>query len=460
MDVPGESHCDSALHSSPSPMSSLERDADSFQFRVVIPNTGKLPPNPLLVAAPLQRRTLERALAPPSVTATTDTEVSHVPSSEKALRNRLLVFDQRSFLTGSAVADLQAAYIINTVRHNELRKQAVEAYLTQQRIQPLFRLDNVSNAILLESSLHTQWDLYGTFCFVPAENDLLAMLESLKNSNEMWKQDAQDAVRPLDVSKEPFCSPKWDVIVLHPYAMLPEGMPLAITQDRPFFDERSGSIPPFSHLNWTWWITAGDTLRSVPEGTFFEPFAARNLRSDFRAPPIASLAMVMNAHSKLQTFLRDFAEVASTRVIHVAQLISELVTEIFFVPGAYDDVGPKMYSLLLAQKAQSHRSMISGDHLQPMQPVASGADFSWVSRSTSREKEDPDAAVPPSDDEEVNEAPETPESDGLTDSEFRIVSAQANNPHLDAKRRADAAMMMLFGTPRFVDPYVHRAPKV
>jgi hypothetical protein len=44
------------------------------------------------------------------------------------------------------------------------------------------------------------------------------------------------------------------------------------------------------------------------------------------------------------------------------------------------------------------------------------------------------------------EAPEIPDTDGLTDSEFRLVASKANDPYLNAKERADAAMMMLFGT--------------
>ncbi|KAJ3517704.1 hypothetical protein NLJ89_g327 [Agrocybe chaxingu] len=438
-------------------MSSLAPDAHSSQLRVVIPDIRRLPPNPHIVAGPVislpQQGAWERALAAPSVSGTTDSEISHIPRHEKALRNRLLAYDQRSFLTGSAAADLEAAHIISAVRHNDLRKLAVETYLTQQRIQPLFRFDNAANAILLESSLHTQWDIYGTFCFIPAENDLVAMLESLKRSNEMWRQDAPDAV-----SKEPFYSPKWDIIVLHPHAMFPEGMPLAIAQDRTFFNGRNGGIPVSSHLSWTWWIAAGDTLRSAT-GTSFEPFVARDLRSEFGVPPISSLAMVINAHSKLQRFLQDFASSASTRVLRFAQLISDLVTEIFFVPAAYDDVAPKMYNLLLAQRAQHTQRTVRSNGAQVMQPIThfSGAGLGQVHDSGGIEKSD--LAAPPSGDEELGvEAPEFPDEDGLTDSEFQIVSAQASNPKLDAKQRADAAMMMLFGTRRFADPYVHGSP--
>ena len=53
----------------------------------------------------------------------------------------------------------------------------------------------------MEASLHTQWDLYGTFCFVPAEDDAIAMLAALRESNKIWKQTSylSNPERPLDV---------------------------------------------------------------------------------------------------------------------------------------------------------------------------------------------------------------------------------------------------------------------
>jgi hypothetical protein len=58
----------------------------------------------------------------------------------------------------------------------------------------------------VEASLHVQWVLYGTFCFVPAEKDANAMLHELHDSNAIWQQNQdtlaalhQDAIRPLDV---------------------------------------------------------------------------------------------------------------------------------------------------------------------------------------------------------------------------------------------------------------------
>jgi len=51
-------------------------------------------------------------------------------------------------------------------------------------------------------------------------------------------------------------------------------------------------------------------------------------------------------------------------------------------------------------------------------------------------------------DEDAVEPPETPDADGLTASEFRLVAARAKDPLLDPKQRAVAAMTMIFGTRR------------
>lgn len=58
------------------------------------------------------------------------------------------------------------------------------------------------------------------------------------------------------------------------------------------------------------------------------------------------------------------------------------------------------------------------------------------------------SSEPPSEDLDAVEAPETPDADGLTASEFRLVAARAKDPLLDPKQRAVAAMTMIFGTRR------------
>jgi hypothetical protein len=56
----------------------------------------------------------------------------------------------------------------------------------------------------VEASLHVQWDNYGTFCFVPTEDDCNAMLHELRTINASWQQvhiarNDQNTIRDLDV---------------------------------------------------------------------------------------------------------------------------------------------------------------------------------------------------------------------------------------------------------------------
>jgi hypothetical protein len=104
-------------------MSFLEFDGETRQYHVKLPPVRKLPPNPLIGPA---EDAWARALALPSET---DSELPPESRSDKTIRQLLLASDQRSFLTGSAVADLRAARLINTVRNNATRKMDVVSCL-------------------------------------------------------------------------------------------------------------------------------------------------------------------------------------------------------------------------------------------------------------------------------------------------------------------------------------------
>ena len=60
----------------------------------------------------------------------------------------------------------------------------------------------------VEASYHVQWDLYGTFCIVPAVDDARAMLTALRISNQQWivNEIVDRPARPLDVRLLPQAS--------------------------------------------------------------------------------------------------------------------------------------------------------------------------------------------------------------------------------------------------------------
>ena len=75
----------------------------------IAPAARRLPPNPIF----LERTPGPNTLAPSNRSTLSSVEPHWV---DKGFRNNLLVKDRRSFLTGSAHADLQGCHFINTIR--------------------------------------------------------------------------------------------------------------------------------------------------------------------------------------------------------------------------------------------------------------------------------------------------------------------------------------------------------
>jgi hypothetical protein len=146
--------------------------------------------------------------------------------------------------------------------------------------------------------------------------------------------------------------------------------------------------------------------------------------------------MIVNAHSKLQQYMENYGSDASARVQEFAQLMDELVVEIFFVPPSIRNVKKKntVFSQPdLACNIPSRRLRGARFHSEPNLAQ----------------------------DETIPEYPESPGEDGLTDSEFSIVADKAQDGQLDARERANAAMMMLFGTRRSRNQsYILRLPLI
>ncbi|KIM37120.1 hypothetical protein M413DRAFT_278282 [Hebeloma cylindrosporum] len=340
---------------------------------------------------------------------------------------------------------MQAAHIINTVRKDDQRKWAVEELLTQQRLQAssYFELDSIINCILLEASYHVQWDVYGTFCIVPAEDDAQAMLAALKTSNQKWivNEALPRPFRPLNVSLAPFYQPKWDVVVLHPQGFLPDGETLPFAEGRYFHTPTSP--PPQNTVTWTYWIPLGDQLVSASNPNIpFPPFTPQDARSRTQTtlPPISSLAMVVNAHAKLQSFMTRHSAEATPRIRMFAKLVSELMDEIFFVPEGYHSPLDKLLTLQVPSQSPPVPGAPSiGAVLGTAIPPALESGQSSASFDPMQELD----------------APEHPdEDDGLTDSEFRLLAQQACDPKLKPRDRSNAAAMLIGGVHAFANPRV------
>jgi len=238
----------------------------------------------------------------------------------------------------------------------------------------------------------------------------------------------------LQVGLAPFDRPKWDVIILHPQGLLPDGKTLQFARGR-YFQTQTSPPPQNALVTWTYWVAVDDQLVSSSDPTdVFPPFTAQDARSMTRIPlaPISSLAMIVNANAKLQSFMRSHSAFATPRFIMFANLVSELMDEIFFVPKGFrsrlDD------SLTLPVPAQP-------------QPVLGAASVGAISRagiSTPKGLGFGQSSTSYGS-MGVLDAPELPDDDGLTPSEFRLLAQQARDPELGPRDRSNAASMLIHG---------------
>jgi len=114
----------------------------------------------------------------------------------------------------------------------------------------------------------------------------------------------------------------------------PEFTPALIALDRTYYIP--GQSQRVSSSTWTSWIAEGDHLRSAsPPYAPLIPFVVDNIRSVLKTPILSPLAMIINVFYNLNQFMRDHGSTASDRLQTLVQLMSNLVTAIFFVPPGY-----------------------------------------------------------------------------------------------------------------------------
>src|SRR6266567_901229 len=65
----------------------------------------------------------------------------------------------------------------------------------------------------------------------------------------------------LQVGLAPFDRPKWDIVVLHPRGLLPDGETLPIARGR-YFQTQTSQPAQNAPVTWTYWTASGDQLIS------------------------------------------------------------------------------------------------------------------------------------------------------------------------------------------------------
>ncbi|THU88775.1 hypothetical protein K435DRAFT_969348 [Dendrothele bispora CBS 962.96] len=447
--------------------------------RIVIPSPAdKLPPNPLLLG---REPTSVAASSQRSSIASVD-----IPKEDKTLRNKLLKTDQRSFLTGVVSVDLQPAHILNTIRkakpgsEAEVRKQEVEKLLNSQRILGIgkqFDLDCICNAFLLEASQHIWLDLYGAIAFIPIESQLDIILGSLNDTNTIWQHlveiygDRALSDRPL--VRVITMEPQWQVLVLHPEAVCAERHPIRIRRD-PYVlpadnpTNAHGSDP----IIWDDYLPEDFILQRSSDGRK-RVFVHDNTDKNFQLPTrrkaderISVLAMIINAASKLEHAIeKKYPCYQNPTIVNLRNKCSEICRQFFFQPkptgvhmkdGSSSSVQDRtptatQVSKGLFSSSSSDTANSGADGSSDVNMMQGDGEAFTASLSTSSDTSSTAALV---DDGKVDGllGQEVPAEDGLTNTEFRILSNKAVDPNLSAEERSRSAMLLLFGTQPYKVP--------
>lgn len=213
----------------------------------------------------------------------------------------------------------------------------------------------------------------------------------------------------MQVTQHPFVSPEWDVVVLRPSGLRPKSQPLNICEPRDLITEK-GAPPP----RWVRWTCEGVHYLHPPGKPSVKrpPFRTVTLRPVWES--VSSLAMVINAHWKLQQYIaQPDVRPVEWHIWNVGRAISELYQEIVFIPEAFGRLNLLPY----------------------LSPISSYESNDSDSEAEEDQEEDPWTAVA---------APQEPAEDGLTDAEREAVVR--NVCTTSGEERGKWALVMMFGT--------------
>lgn len=252
----------------------------------------------------------------------------------------------------------------------------------------------------------------------------------------------------MQIRKAPFVCRHWDIVVLHPKGLRPKSEPLIICDPRVPVTEQNPRPPS---PRWESWF-CDDVPYLHPKGQSSienkrPPFSVVNTRdADVDVSP---LAMVINAHSKLQQYIASRpAGTVHSHVDIVAAAIKKLYHAIVFVPQSYGDLALVTVPPVPAGLGSTTIDTSSrAGHVSA--PNATQSHTSSSTSGSARYSDDPDRMVEHGESEDpwtAAAAPEEPAEDGLTDAEHEAVVRNVCNSALSHEERGNWALMMMFGT--------------
>ncbi len=292
-------------------------------------------------------------------------------------------------------------------------------------------------------------DLHAAIAILPTKDFLESILESLKTSNVQWdtivKQGFATFARPG--FQPPTKAVRWQVIILHPDAVCPEGSPIA--------------------------ILANPSLAKVPNPVWVNHSVARFTLCDSNGQPrifihgdpgrdspipvlpttrleyesVSVMAAVINANAKFQhAIANNYPGTTNANILTLSDLCHKIVAEFFTHPrrsSPTQQSGPDF----------EDESVLSGDGDESSSSTptwfdADGGDVLMGRPSIFTHSGPQDAS-----NVDVVGSPEEPDEKGLTRSEYKILMQKVGDPGLGANEKVQMATMLLFGPRRMYAPW-------
>ncbi|KAJ7510324.1 hypothetical protein B0H11DRAFT_1958535, partial [Mycena galericulata] len=322
-------------------MSCFDKD-DPNRVRIPSPTT-KTPKNPFF-----NREIAQKA---GSLSAQT-TEAK----TQERLRNLLLRHDQRCVFKGTIRATCQVFHFMSDIRNaktpeKQALRSAVEHTLTRQNFNGLapFFLNSLPNSKLLESNLHTDLDLYATFCFCVPQMQLFEIQRELIRINALWEKEVNKnptAKRVIDTRKDPFVIKQLVVIIIRPAMFLPRNERILL------LDKSARALVPLDHHgvippeedgdSWKpYGISKTDPSQLADsQGVYWDP---PNIMERAVEHALSVFAVIVNAQSKFVGL--DNSNVAKIRWEFI---LESVVNEIFFVPKNFQDDNTQVLPLTIS----------------------------------------------------------------------------------------------------------------
>ncbi|KAL1757951.1 hypothetical protein FB107DRAFT_208148 [Schizophyllum commune] len=333
------------------------------------------------------------------------TEQSWSTPRDDGLLATLLRLDRRSLFTGST-ADLEVAYLIPPDPTDASEVAHVEEVCNRLKMggdDGAFRLHDLMNTFLLESSLRVHLDDLASFCITLPFVEFCSLCDQLQLDNQEWSERAkQDPTAQRILGRhEPRLHP-YEIQQLAFYRLSPAFLPddtaiQILPSERRTLDQPCPNPSPVLQKP----ATYDELICEIP----YPP----SLRS--RKDKLSPLALLVSAHYKLQTYMARerqpymAREHRRRRCFHLEQyclFLHRFVDLLYFVPPS----GPE------------------------------GARDSSVAGSADDILETPDE----------DDILETPDEDdlinGLTIQEMDSAIRQVSNPRATDAARVEAAMLM------------------